>query len=178
VIKQELIILSKVRLMEKDIFLGIGTNLGDREANLDAAIKMISLFAFEITAVSSVYETEPWGFRSRNKFLNQAVRITSNLEPADLISEILNAELSLGRKRKGKQYSSRIIDIDILFYGERIINNPDLIIPHPLIGERMFVLAPLCEIAPDFIHPVFSKSISSLLGECSDINTIKILGKE
>ncbi|MGA1977414.1 MAG: 2-amino-4-hydroxy-6-hydroxymethyldihydropteridine diphosphokinase [Bacteroidales bacterium] len=152
----------------KGIYLGLGTNLGNREENLIQAVGKINEFIGPVINSSSVYETEPWGFMSEDKFLNMAVEVKTSLRPSGLLGRMLMIESMLGRLREGKQYSSRIIDIDILLYGKRKINRVSLRIPHPEMHKRRFVLVPLCEIAPDAIHPLFRKSIKTLLEECDD----------
>ena len=152
----------------KPVFLGIGTNLGEREENLGKAIKLIEEHIGSITEESSVYETEPWGFQSETSFFNMVIKIETNLTPSGLLGRILMIEAMMGRLREGQGYKSRIIDIDILFFGSRIFENKILKIPHPRIQERRFVLVPLSEIAGDLLHPVFKKSIKELLQECKD----------
>jgi len=152
----------------KPVFLGIGTNLGEREENLRKAIKLIEEHIGSITEESSVYETEPWGFQSETSFFNMVIKIETNLTPSGLLGRILMIEAMMGRLREGQGYKSRIIDIDILFFGSRIFENKILKIPHPRIQERRFVLVPLSEIAGDLLHPVFKKSIQELLQECKD----------
>ena len=152
----------------KPVFLGIGTNLGEREENLGKAIKLIEEHIGNITEESSVYETEPWGFKSETSFFNMVIKVETNLTPSGLLGRILMIEAMMGRLREGQGYKSRIIDIDILFFGSRIFENKILKIPHPRIQERRFVLVPLSEIAGDLIHPVFKKSIQELLQECKD----------
>jgi len=152
----------------KPVFLGIGTNLGEREENLRKAIKLIEEHIGSITEESSVYETEPWGFQSETSFFNMVIKIETNLTPSGLLGRILMIEAMMGRLREGQGYKSRIIDIDILFFGSRIFENKILKIPHPRIQERRFVLVPLSEIAGDLLHPVFKKSIKELLQECKD----------
>jgi len=150
------------------IFLGIGTNMGNREDNLREAVTQIGLSIGEILKVSSVFETEPWGFEAENNFLNMAVEALTAHTPSGVLGAILMIEAQLGRIRTEKQYSSRIIDIDILFFDDLIMDEITLKIPHPFLHERKFVLVPLNEIAPDFIHPVLKKSIGSLLKSCED----------
>jgi len=149
-------------------FLGIGTNLGDREVNLQEVLVRIEESIGEILAVSSVYETEPWGFESKDWFLNMILYIRTDLKPSGLLGRILIIEALMGRVRDEKDYKSRIIDIDILLYENETISEPGLTIPHPRLHERRFVLVPLCEINPDGIHPVLKKSFASLLNECQD----------
>ena len=153
--------------------LSIGSNLGDRHLNLRQARFLLLEAAGTITLQSSIYETEPWGFDTSDHFLNQVILLETKLSAVGLIETILEIEKQLGRERTGTRYASRIIDIDILFFGEEVILSNNLIIPHPLVQERKFILVPLCEIMPEFIHPVFEKKISDLLIECSDQSEVK-----
>jgi 2-amino-4-hydroxy-6-hydroxymethyldihydropteridine diphosphokinase len=157
----------------KIVFLGIGTNMGSRERNLDHAVEMVEEYIGPVVKSSSVYETEPWGFTAKGEFLNIVIKVQTELDPQILLDKIMNIEKLLGRVRKKKRYSSRIIDIDILLYDDIIVHEPDLKIPHPLMHERKFVLVPLCEIAPDLIHPVLKRSFSSLLEICEDTTAVK-----
>jgi 2-amino-4-hydroxy-6-hydroxymethyldihydropteridine diphosphokinase len=152
----------------KRLFLGIGTNLGDRENNLKFAVDKIGEYIGQIVHCSSIYETEPWGFESENQFLNMAVEVKTKLKPSGLLGRLLMIESLLGRLREGKIYASRIIDLDILLYNDQIIETKALVIPHPRMHERKFVLAPLCEIAPEVVHPKLGKDMKSLLKECPD----------
>ena len=158
--------------MAKTAFLGLGTDLGNRQENLEKAIAVISERTGEVKLCSSVYETEPWGFQSDNKFLNAVVKVRTELGPSGLLGRILMIEAQLGRLRESKGYSSRIIDIDILLYGREIIKTASLQIPHPLIQDRRFVLVPFCEIAPEMVHPVIKKTFAELLEECSDKSAV------
>ncbi len=151
-----------------EVFLGVGTNLGNRVKNMSDVTAIIERSIGDILLASSIYETEPWGFEAKDEFLNMVLKVSTGLGPSELLSRILGIEISMGRLRGEKQYSSRIIDIDILLYGDRIIDEEDLCIPHPHLHERKFVLVPLCEIAPGLIHPVINQSIASLLLKCSD----------
>ena len=162
----------------KIVFLGIGTNLGDREGNLSAALSMITENIGKIVKASSVYESEPWGFHSDDKFLNMVVKVETTLSASGLLGRILMDEVLLGRIRAGKQYSSRKIDIDILFYDDLILDEESLKIPHPHLHERKFVLIPLCEIAPEFMHPLFKKTVTSLLAECKDASLVRLLNSK
>ncbi len=155
-----------------EAYILTGGNLGDRKRNLQKATALISEEAGKIISKSSVYETEPWGFSHELNFLNQALEIETTLEPLQLLESLLNIERKTGRDRGGTSYSARVIDIDILFYGDRIVKSGRLIIPHPKIHERMFVLAPMAEIAPQFMHPLLDKSISQLKDMCVDTKRV------
>jgi 2-amino-4-hydroxy-6-hydroxymethyldihydropteridine diphosphokinase len=158
-----------------EAYLLIGSNLGDIGWNLRNAMERMSAEEIKITDRSSVYKTEPWGFNHDSDFLNQVIRIETSLKPLELLEKIQKIERDMGRNKNSASYSARIIDIDILFYGDRIIETDRLTIPHPKIHERMFVLAPMAEIAPDFIHPVLRKPINRLKDECDDRKRIKKL---
>jgi 2-amino-4-hydroxy-6-hydroxymethyldihydropteridine diphosphokinase len=157
----------------KIVFLGIGTNLGSREGNLEQAVVGIGNFPARVLQSSSLYETEPWGFQAQEKFLNMVVKIETDLTPDALLEKILNLESKLGRIRGTERYESRPIDIDILFYDDLVINEDHLKIPHPLLHERKFVLIPLCEINPGLKHPVLGKTMSDLLQICEDTGVVK-----
>jgi 2-amino-4-hydroxy-6-hydroxymethyldihydropteridine diphosphokinase len=152
----------------KGIYLGLGSNLGNREDNIEQALRKISEVVGNIVSRSSIYETEPWGFLSGDQFLNLVIGVETNLTPSGLLGRLLMIESQLGRLRDGKQYSSRTIDIDILFYAMKRMNRAFLVIPHPKLHERKFILVPLCEIAPSLVHPVIGKTISELLEVCTD----------
>jgi 2-amino-4-hydroxy-6-hydroxymethyldihydropteridine diphosphokinase len=159
-----------------NVFLGIGTNLGNKESNLDHAVEKIEEYIGRILKTSSIYETEPWGFQAKNEFLNMVVMVETDLIPSVLLVKVLNIEFLLGRTRDKKHYSSayasRLIDIDILLYEDLIVDEPDLKIPHPLIHQRRFVLIPLCDIASEMIHPVLKRSFKSLLENCEDTGQV------
>lgn len=153
-------------------YLGLGTNLGERMDNLKNATEKITELIGSVIRSSYVYETDPWGFASENKFLNMVVEVKTSLKPSGLLGRIMMIETLMGRTREGIEYKSRIIDIDILFYENHIINNKALQVPHPGIPDRRFVLVPLCEIAPKLIHPIMKKSVTELLSECKDKSEI------
>jgi len=147
-----------------DVFLLLGSNLGDREAYLQSAIQHISTDIAPIFKRSSVYETQSWGKTDEPDYLNQVIELKTVLSAEVILQKILNIEKLMGREREIK-WGSRIIDIDILFYGSEIISEPGLQIPHPELHKRMFTLVPLNEIAPDFIHPILDKNIFQLKSE-------------
>lgn len=155
-----------------EVYLIIGSNQGDRETKLRNAVKLISERVGNIVNSSSVYETEAWGFDS-DPFWNQVLVVDTQISPFEVLSTVLTIETELGRVRDNADtYTARLIDIDILFYEDEIINEPDLVVPHPLIGERRFVLEPLSEINPGLKHPVTKKIISQMLEECEDKSAV------
>jgi 2-amino-4-hydroxy-6-hydroxymethyldihydropteridine diphosphokinase len=168
----ELILLNYNIPIMKKVFLGLGSNLGDRAKNLDEAKIRIETSIGKIVAASSVYQTEPWGFKSENDFLNMAICVETNLNPSGLLGRILMIESEMGRIRCEDQLSSREIDIDILLYDNEIVNEAALIIPHPRMHERKFVLVPLCEIGSEVVHPVMNQTIESLLKSCTDSSKV------
>ena len=157
-----------------------GSNSGDKFQIMENALRLLSEKTGKMVLASSYYETEPWGFESKENFLNRVVVFETLLSPEDFLQSCLDTEKQLGRIRSGTgpRYTSRPIDIDLLFYDTRIIHTPDLVIPHPRIAERNFVLTPLAEIMPDFIHPAYGKSIQTLLQECPDKSEVKKMVKK
>jgi 2-amino-4-hydroxy-6-hydroxymethyldihydropteridine diphosphokinase len=150
------------------VFLGLGGNIGNRKANIQNAISEIEQRCGTIEKKSRLYETEAWGTKSKHKYLNQVVKISTSLTPHKLLNEILKIEKKLGRKRTAEKFSDRNIDIDILFFNAEIVNLKNLKIPHPRVHERRFMLEPLAELAPGFEHPLLKKSIRALLKACPD----------
>ncbi len=142
------------------VYLSLGSNVGDREAQLRDAITRLGA-AGRVGAVSSLYETEPVEFTQQPWFLNAAVALETGQTPRELMTEILRIEEEMGRLRVRKK-GPRSIDIDIVLFGDTIVNSPELSIPHPAMHERRFVLEPLAEIAPDVVHPVLKKTIREL----------------
>lgn len=145
---------------EHVVYLALGSNMGNRAANLKEAIASLAP-QMEVKARSAVYETDPWGFKEQEKFLNQVVRVETYLKPEQLIKHLKRLEVALGRK-ESFQNGPRLIDIDILFYDDLVLYSPALTIPHPHLHERAFVLVPLMDIASDLVHPVKKKSIREL----------------
>ncbi len=149
------------------VTLLIGGNMGDRMANLDNALNLMKASLGDLIQLSSRYETSAWGFTEQPDFINQAVLLETNLSAIELMQSILRIEMKLGRERT-IPLGPRIIDIDIIYFNDEIINSPLLTVPHPKMSERLFVLKPLAEILPNYIHPILLKSNSILLKECGD----------
>ncbi|GAB3906255.1 2-amino-4-hydroxy-6-hydroxymethyldihydropteridine diphosphokinase [Mucilaginibacter boryungensis] len=156
------------------VFLLVGTNLGDRHDYLQRAIGQIGQLIGPIITLSSVYETQAWGKTDQPDYLNQVVIAQTNLQPHEVLKRILQIELDLGRKREEK-WGARTIDIDILFYDEIVLNDPDLIIPHPQLQNRRFTLEPLAEVAPELIHPVLKQNMLYLKNNLQDCLIVKKL---
>ncbi len=148
----------------KSCYISLGSNLGDKKCNLEKAIELIAERAGTPSAISSIYETEPWGYESSNIFFNMVVRIETGLSPIQLLRMTQKIEKEMGRTKKtsGTNYQDRIIDIDLIMYDNLITETPELVLPHPRFHERQFVMDPLFEIAPDLIHPVLQKTMKEL----------------
>ena len=144
------------------VYIGLGANVGNRLANLRLALARMQTFA-RVEAVSRLYETAPVGLQEQPPYLNAACRVTTGLEPAALFRFLKNLEAEIGRRPGGPPGGPRPIDLDILLYGERLVDTDGLRIPHPRLAERAFVLAPLCDLAPDLRHPVLGKTMRELL---------------
>ena len=148
-------------MAEERVFIALGTNLGDRQDNLRLARDTLSP-QIKIHKCSSIYQTPPWGYEEQPEFLNQVLEVQTALEPLPLLDALKAVEAQMGRLQTFR-YGPRLIDLDILFYGQRILETERLTLPHPRLHERAFVLVPLHEIAPDFIHPVLNETITTLL---------------
>lgn len=155
-------------------YLLLGSNLGDSKKYISEALRLIEREIGPIITRSSLYQTASWGKSELPDFINQVIQVETLFAPGDLLEGILAIEQQLGRRRIEK-WGSRTIDIDILFYGNEIINERDLIIPHPYLHERRFTLMPLNDIAPDFIHPLSGKTMQELLNDLSDNLYVKKL---
>jgi 2-amino-4-hydroxy-6-hydroxymethyldihydropteridine diphosphokinase len=148
------------------VYLGLGTNLGCKSKNLKDAINLLSLELGKVCEISSTFVSEPWGFESKNEFLNVVLLLETNLSPIDLLAKTQDLEQRLGRTSKStSNYVDRIIDIDILLFDDQIIDSPNLKIPHPLMLKRDFVLIPLSEIAAQIRHPELGKTMLELKNE-------------
>lgn len=155
--------------MSDGIFLGLGSNLGDRQTNLKNAIQLLNL---DVDLASSIYETEPVDFVNQPWFLNQVIKVETSFDPMDLLQKCQSVENKLGRTREINK-GPRTIDIDVLLYNDVVIHNDKLILPHPGIPQRRFVLIPLDEIAPDFQHPLLKCSIHELLLKSTDRSEVR-----
>lgn len=149
-----------------EVYLALGSNIKDKYSNLTRAKELLSERVGKILALSSFYETEPWGFDSENHFLNAVILIGTSLQPFEILDITQRIEEEMGRTRRNDGfYHDRIIDIDLLLYGSLALRESRLVIPHPLMQERAFVMKPLAEIAPGLVHPVLGKTMSELAGE-------------
>lgn len=156
--------------MKSTVTLILGGNRGDRELLLNAAVKFIT-DRNVLLLKSSIYETEAWGGVAEGPFLNQVIQVETTFDPMTFLGFIQKIETDLGRRRED-HWGDRTMDIDILFWGDRVINTPELKIPHPFMSQRKFVLVPLIEILPDFVHPVSNKTSKELLEQCEDDSVV------
>jgi 2-amino-4-hydroxy-6-hydroxymethyldihydropteridine diphosphokinase len=154
------------------IYLSLGSNLGDRMQNLRQARELIERRAVDLPKVSKIYQSEAWGYSSSNDFYNCCLSAISHLEPLELLDSLMKIESSLGRVRKGGGYSDRLIDIDLLFYGDTILEQPRLTLPHPAMATRRFVLLPLTDIAAELVHPVSGLTIKEMLESCPETDGV------
>lgn len=147
------------------VYFSLGTNLGNKEQNLRLAVQYIEKRIGKVISLSAFYATAPWGFSSEHTFLNAAACVETLLPPLSVLHLTQEIEREIGRTHKsvGGVYSDRVIDIDLLLYGDRVLDTPELKLPHPLMHERRFVMEPLAEIAPDLVHPILKKKMRELL---------------
>jgi 2-amino-4-hydroxy-6-hydroxymethyldihydropteridine diphosphokinase len=155
------------------VFLGIGGNIGNKRLNFNKVHILIEKKIGNIIGKSSIYETPPWGFLAEEDFWNQVLHINTDLSPEELMEQTFEIEMQFGRKRDAEYYVSREMDIDVLYFDDLCVENEVMIIPHPRIPQRLFVLIPLAEIAPAFIHPVLQLTNRQLLEKCIDESSIK-----
>lgn len=158
------------------VFLALGSNEGDRVQHLKAAISRIAAIGGSVLQVSPVYETAPWGVTDQPDYLNLVMQIETALPPHELLAAMQETEAGLHRVREVR-WGQRTIDIDVLFYGNEVIDTADLVVPHPRIQDRRFVLVPLADIAPGFLHPVLQKTVAMLLAECPDELEVRLFAK-
>lgn len=163
------------------VFLSLGSNLGDRVGYLQQAAGLLGAVpSVRIVTTSSFYESEPWQMDSENWFVNAIVQISTTLSPDELLRECRKIETLLGRNPQRKSqdgnYTDRTIDIDILFYDDKIINTPELVIPHKFFHKRAFLIVPMLEIAQDFVHPLFNKTITELYDELENPEMVVLYG--
>lgn len=162
--------------MMEGVYLLLGTNLGDRAANLNKALLEISSRIGKVREQSSVYETDAWGKTDQSAFLNMVISVDTLLSPLLILEQISLIEQAIGRIRIEK-WRERIIDIDLLYHGSLVVDLPNLKVPHPEIARRRFTLVPLNEIAREFLHPVFLKTQHQLLAACEDPLSVRNVGK-
>ena len=160
---------------EKTAYLGLGTNLGDREQNLVQAVNALNAGPeLSVLRTSGIYETAPWGLTNQPDFLNTAAEISTTLSPRQLLDRIKDLEHQLGREA-GPRFGPRLIDIDILLFGDLVVDEPDLRIPHASLHLRAFALVPLAELTPDSVHPILGITIAKLAGQVDGLEGVKPL---
>ena len=160
--------------MDEISYLMLGGNVGDRLDYLRRCVDLLRRDVGRVVAMSAVYESEPWGFDDPCWFLNQVVGIETNLTPLALLECIQQIEETLGRARTHNGYQARTMDIDILLYGNQIVNMPGLVIPHPRMTDRMFVLQPMADLEPELVHPVLHLSMKRLREKCRDLKQVRL----
>ena len=163
-------------MASQSVFILLGSNLGDRQLLINQACEMIEERCGRIVSKSRLYESEPWGFKSEHWFLNQVVVLDTEMSPDDLMDTLLAIEKDLGRDRTTPHegYVSRPMDLDILYWGkDLIVEKQHVIVPHPRLHKRRFTLLPLCDVAPDYVHPILKKTNRQLLDECQDTGIVK-----
>lgn len=161
--------MQKISTVE-NCYILFGSNLGDKNGIFNQACLYINNRCGQVVKVSAAYESEPWGFEAKEWFLNRVIVIETAMAPKDLMQQLLEIERELGRERhpEVEGYTSRIADLDILYYGDRIILTDTLTVPHPRLHRRRFALLPMCEVAPDLVHPALGLTQTELLARCPD----------
>ncbi len=155
------------------VYLLLGGNIGNTREYFSDAKRIIQSKIGEITNESSIYESEPWGFKHEQNFLNSVLEVSTQMKPIELLDATQSIEAELGRVRKKSQYAERTIDIDILFYDDIVFDTERLTIPHKMLHKRRFTMLPLNEIVPDYIHPLLNKTVSDLTNICEDDSFVK-----
>lgn len=152
-----------------------GSNMGDKNEIFAQACLFINNRCGRIVAVSSAYESEPWGFEAEEWFMNRLISVETELKPEEMMQQLLGIEAELGRVRHPETdgYTSRTADLDILYYGSRIVVTGSLVVPHPRLHQRRFALLPLCEMVPQFVHPAFKLTQTELLERCPDTSEVR-----
>ena len=156
-------------------YILFGSNMGDKDAIFAQACLLINNRCGQVVQVSAAYESEPWGFEADEWFLNRVIVVDTELAPDDLMQHLLDIERELGRIRhpEAKGYTSRTADLDLLYYGQRVVNTERLTVPHPRLHLRRFALVPMCEVAPDWEHPVLEMTQEELLLHCPDDSVVR-----
>lgn len=169
----------KIATMERCYIL-FGSNMGDKDAIFAQACLLINNRCGDIVEVSSAYESEPWGFEAEEWFLNQVIVVDTELDPEELLMQLLDIERELGRIRHPEiqGYASRTADLDILYYGDRVIHTDRLTVPHPRLHLRRFALVPMCEVEPELVHPVFGMTQSELMQRCPDDGIVRLVAAQ
>lgn len=160
------------------IYCSLGSNIGDRQNHLKRGIECLQQEKIMVVAQSSIYETSPWGVESQDMYLNQVIELESEISPGELIEILQNCERKIGRNSEQGHLQARVLDIDIVFYGDQIIKNNKIEIPHPRMHLRMFVLVPLLELDEDFVNPISGKAVWELYNECRDDSEVVLFDLE
>jgi len=159
-------------LQEHSCVIGLGSNLGEKARHINQAMEGISRLG-KIESLSAMYKTQPWGNEAQDFFLNAVVMIQAKIDPWDLLQQLIQIELKTGKEKK-EHWGPRKIDLDILYYGQKIIFEKSLIIPHPFLHLRNFVLIPMQEVAAGFLHPIYRKTTNELLKQCPDKSKVEL----
>lgn len=157
-----------------NVYLSLGSNIGNRRENISEGIRLIVKQIGKAVKKSHLYETQPWGNTDQDPFLNQVIMINTTMEPRELLEAISRIERDMGRERKEK-WGPRTLDVDILFYGKRVIRDKGLEIPHPELHKRAFILVPMMELDPELEHPVLHEAIDMLYMNCEDLSDVVML---